>query len=362
MPATRHHPYGPSALPMYNACSAFERAEDDGSPSKDRDFGTDAHTRLEAMLKGEEVDWEGYSPFDKQELEWAVDTVKSQMSSEFPLEVEQELQVFGDSGDELTFGTVDVVNGDQIWDLKTGKMDPDFHYLQMAAYALGVMQRSGKTDKVRATILYSRLKVPYSFDITYDEAKSAVEDVFARIMFDEAIPTPNERCAYCAKAGNCDALLSIMESLTGNEIPADWEIDPDSWAMVSSICKKADVFISNAKSIIRKGMVDEQIQAPGLKVRNSRGNRYISDLVSAFPKVGLNQEEFLSCCSISVGNLEGKVADVRGTTKKETEFILEDELGELLQRGKDKAFVVEDKPRVPKKRKPAKKQNKTTNK
>lgn len=355
MPATRHHEYGPSSLPFYNACSAFQKCEDDGSPNPDRDFGTNCHSKLEAILKGEKVSWEGWSPFHRQDLEWAADIVKTQMSSEFPLEVEAELEISSPSGDQLTFGTVDVINGMQIWDLKTGKMDPDFHYLQMAAYALGVMQRANSTDSVVATILYSRLKVPYTFEITHKEAKAAVEGVFAQIMFDDPVETPNEKCSFCAKAGNCGALLDMMESITGDKIPPDWETDPDSWSKVNSICKRAEDFIETAKGFIRKRMIDDGVRAAGLKIRSSRGNRFLTDIVAAFPRLELSQEEFLSCCSISVGSLEEKVAEVRGTTKKETEGILEQKLGDLLQRGKDKTFVVEDKPFVPRKRKPANK-------
>ena len=114
--------------------------------------------------------------------------------------------------EEITFGSMDAYCKGHLFDLKTGQKRD--YKQQMAAYALGVMQKY-KEKKLTCHLVYSRFKEVQKFDLTKEEAEDIVYAIVDSVNDPTRSPWPCEYCAWCARKESCTALKHFAYTIGG---------------------------------------------------------------------------------------------------------------------------------------------------
>ena len=114
--------------------------------------------------------------------------------------------------EEITFGSMDAYCKGHLFDLKTGQKRD--YKQQMAAYALGVMQKY-KEKKLTCHLVYSRFKEVQKFDLTREEAEDIVYAIVDSVNDPTRSPWPCEYCAWCARKESCTALKHFAYTIGG---------------------------------------------------------------------------------------------------------------------------------------------------
>ena len=99
-----------------------------------------------------------------------------------------------------------------LFELKTGQVRD--YKQQMAAYALGVMQKFGD-KKLTCHLVYSRFKRADTFDLTITEAQDIVYGIMDSVNDPTRSPWPCSYCAWCARKESCTALNQFAYTVTG---------------------------------------------------------------------------------------------------------------------------------------------------
>lgn len=115
-------------------------------------------------------------------------------------------------GEEVTFGSADAYCKGHLFDLKTGQIRD--YKQQMAAYALGVMQKTGEKS-LTCHLVYSRFKHVDKYDLTLEEAESIVFGIVDSVDDPTRSPWPCEYCAWCDRKENCTALKHFAYTIGG---------------------------------------------------------------------------------------------------------------------------------------------------
>ena len=114
--------------------------------------------------------------------------------------------------EEITFGSMDAYCKGHLFDLKTGQKR-DFKQ-QMAAYALGVMQKY-REKKLTCHLVYSKTKEVEKFDLTREEAEDIVYASVDSVNDPTRSPWPCEYCAWCDRKESCTALKHFAYTIGG---------------------------------------------------------------------------------------------------------------------------------------------------
>lgn len=379
---SHHKKFSPSSLPVLNICPLFESGGEGGGDTEDRDMGTVMHgylaRRLEIKASGTPLigrllptTQEGKIDLDGRErLDWAIDRIWMEVSSEWPVSIEQTLHLIDDDFNEVTYGTADVVNGPNIFDLKTGERNDEFYWFQLACYAL-MQMRAGGFDRARCHLVYTRWRQIYSFDVTREEAEEAV---FGLIEYLESPapkkPVPNDKCKWCSKQLTCEGPAAMaMAIASGRE---DWELEnyhssqinepvemAKAWRLAHLMEKWVEAVKFQAKQMALAG-----IPLPGLVLKDRAGSRYVEGTpgdvykVLTDAKISIPREQFLEACSLALGKLEDIYVELEGGVKAAAKRKLNEALEPIMRAGKPIQFLQVDKPKAlktPKPRKPRKK-------
>ena len=124
---------------------------------------------------------------------------------------EERVSVMRD-GKEVTFGSMDAYCKGHLFDLKTGQIRD--YKQQMAAYALGVMQKYGD-EKLEWHLVYSRFKYVNKFSLTREEAEDIVFGIIDSVNDPTRSPWPCEYCMWCARKKTCTALKHFAYTIGG---------------------------------------------------------------------------------------------------------------------------------------------------
>ena len=124
---------------------------------------------------------------------------------------EERVSVMRD-GKEVTFGSMDAYCKGHLFDLKTGQIRD--YKQQMAAYALGVMQKYGD-EKLECHLVYSRFKYVDKFSLTREEAEDIVFGIIDSVNDPTRSPWPCEYCMWCARKKTCTALKHFAYTIGG---------------------------------------------------------------------------------------------------------------------------------------------------
>ena len=161
-----------------------------------------------------------------KEIVWAASYILS-VAGRKKLISEQRVSIMRD-GEEISFGSMDAYCKGHLFDLKTG-MKRDYKQ-QMAAYALGVMQKFGD-KKLTCHLVYSRFKDGETFDIELEEAERIVYGIVDSVKDPTRSPWPCDYCRWCSRKDNCTAIKHFSYTIAGQveamkQINLDDPLDP----------------------------------------------------------------------------------------------------------------------------------------
>ena len=145
-----------------------------------------------------------------KEVLWAAQYIMSVVGRKKLITEERISIMRGD--EEITFGSMDAYCKGHLFDLKTGQIRD--YKQQMAAYALGVMQKYGE-KKLTCHLVYSRFKHVETFDLTCAEAEDIVYGIVDSVNDPTRSPWPCEYCAWCDRKETCTALKHFAYTIGG---------------------------------------------------------------------------------------------------------------------------------------------------
>jgi len=145
-----------------------------------------------------------------KEVLWAAQYIMSVVGRKKLITEERISIMRGD--EEITFGSMDAYCKGHLFDLKTGQIRD--YKQQMAAYALGVMQKYGE-KKLTCHLVYSRFKHVEAFDLTCAEAEDIVYGIVDSVNDPTRSPWPCEYCAWCDRKETCTALKHFAYTIGG---------------------------------------------------------------------------------------------------------------------------------------------------
>ncbi len=312
MTLTKHHPiFSPSSFPMLAECPCFERSHDEAAillePSEKtttyRDRGTLLHEVFASELAAVESPDKGYlTPHELEGIEWAVDYVLAHITKGWPVEIEQQVVLLDDGFHIVTFGTADVLNGPQVFDLKTG----DYHnyWLQIAVYALAQMDRIG-IDETEVKVLFSRFKKAHELRISREEARGRIFAVVEKVIDPTKKPRANPYCRWCRKISKCPAVVHLA---SGERIKNYKYDEPNELAHALFRARLLKDWAAQIEQDAKK-MALAGIELPGFELKSRQGAREIVDVKRAHELSGLPPDEFLALCNLPVGALEDLIAE-----------------------------------------------------
>lgn len=329
-----HHPtLPPSSFPGFAACPQYVR---DGGSNDAMEAGTSLHKMLECALNGRAVDYpDGES---ESKISWAINKIKERAVGD--LYTERKVVLYDDDLEEITFGTADVLVSSpqaQVMDLKSGY--PSKPYVeQLELYALAWMQEIS-ADTCECIILYAGEKTTESWSISYKDAHAKIINIIDSVNRGDPA-RPCEFCEWCNKRMTCSALSSVAvkvatayePTLDLAEYHASKITDPAQMAKALAVAEILEDWSKSvkhhAKELARGGAV-----IPNYTLKPGRERREIIDILSGYKASGMTADEFLSCCSVSVPDLEKLVAKQLGnkSVTKAAKQELAARLGNLIE-------------------------------
>lgn len=326
-----HHKHSPSSFPMKNRCPLYEA----GPVGDAANRGTAMHDSLAKMLGAEPtLDLFELSEEDTNEVKWAYDYIKANTSETWRTEVEVKLSYHNAAMKELYFGTGDVVNGPNIYDLKTGEQHAYWH--QMAGYALALMSERGYST-VNITLMFSRYKSVKKYVITREQAEPAIMDILTRVEDPNSEPRPNEFCGWCKKNVVCPAVKERVNAIVTYN---DWKLDtynPDELAKNPDELAKAIHLSRMMKKWVDAidGIAKEHENIPGFEWKEVKGRKKVNYMAELFLSLGDNLgkiqlDDFLKACNISISALEKFISEAKGITKKEAKKFIDSKLSHCI--------------------------------
>ena len=289
----------PSSLPMLQQCSAFSS----GVAGEFAEAGQDRHAALTSLLKDDDAD--GLSLLEPEQAEvvlWAEEYIRTKAPmDEHPLHSERTLTLLDGEFNEIMRGTPDVVCGGELFDLKWRERD---YGAQMAAYALMLMEESGRTE-IRVHVIFGAFKRVEVYEISKDGAEKLVNDILESAK--TPTPTPCDYCGWCSKRLTCQPFLDAAEKVAKgySDLPAAQEWHPSKmetgeeiaaalWIWRTILSKWGESVEFHAfEAATKKGMT-----LPGFDLKSKAGRSWCSDVATAFTVSKLPQNFFLMCCDL----------------------------------------------------------------
>ena len=351
---THHHPFSPSRLQQLKECPGSAKMQEGliEVPSPEADEGTMLHDRIVSRNLG------GLTA-EQEKLVTECIQFMDGFKDENLIEVQQEfrLTVYKDEA-VLTYGTADVV---MIWkdyaiviDWKFGRnpVKDASRNLQLAAYALATMQKYG-VRRVKAIIYQPRIHACTSYEFTRPEAilHNIGLVIAAAKDDDKLVLRAGDACRYCLAKAKCPAFHERFESL-GSEPETNALADPNVLLAYWEKSKVVEKFLKELKEAV-EAYVNEHGELGGWKFKEKPGNREFTDTTAVFERMSdiLTPGEFSSLCKVSVATLVDFVtaklvaaATAKGEklTKTNAKKLVEEQLGDLITRGKSTRSLVKE--------------------
>lgn len=335
----------PSSLPALDQCAKFS-----GGSSEFAEEGTVRHAILATALKTNstaDIQFSAETNTDAEGITWAADYILLHApSSDYPIEVEQTRSWLGPDFTVRT-GTPDVVCGPVIFDFKWRWRD---YTAQMADYALERFDAG--FERVTVHLLFGAHRRYEIVEFTRESAERIVSGILAKAEAPDAQPTPCDYCGWCAHRLTCSAVLERVNAVVEGRV--DWGLATYHSTEIATaeqmgkaleiarlVKKWADAVEYEAKRMVGRGDIPE-----GFKLQDRKGNRFISSVAEAFPRVGLSQEVFLKACEVGFSDLAKLYAEIHGMKKAAAERAVAELLGDVLQRKASSQRLVSDKSKI----------------
>jgi hypothetical protein len=342
-----HHPtLPPSSFPGFSACPQYVRA---GGSSEAMDEGTEAHAALSSMLLGKSTvaDYDGKKW--EADVEWAMDIIREITGGFFKTEFR--LSLFDGDFDEITFGTTDVVckSPCMVIDYKSGYPAKSYKE-QLELYAAAWMDIA-LNDNCECVLIYGAARKVEKWYVSYREARDRSMQIIESVKRGDPAK-PCEFCEWCAKRVGCEAVNAVavkvatgyVDSFNLAEYHASAISDPAQMAKALYVAGIMDDWAKSvkhhAKELAKGGAI-----IPGYGLKDGRTNREIIDIQAAYKASGMSAEQFLSCCSASVPDLEKIIAEQMGnkSVTKPVKEELNKRLGALIETKRGDQILAKEK-------------------
>ena len=293
--------------------------------------GTDRHDALEAMLRGDTSLLRTLPDQEIEALEWAYHLVKEIASrTEAKIETEVLLPIYRD-GVQVMQGTLDVIVGDHLFDLKWSELEYDH---QLAAYAIALMQRS-KYSSVTVHVMYAANQRVHSYNLSYAEAAALVWPVYDAVANPTSPAVPNNYCSWCNHQLTCAAIVSnvnkVAESFEVATVDSMALVSPERVAAALNLAYLAEDWAHEVK-LHAKELALAGMQIPGYAIAERAGNRQIeSDRINdAYAVLGIPHQEFMSACSVTITQLETAFAKAHDLKKSQAKVLFDTRLSGII--------------------------------
>jgi len=330
-----HHEFGPSCLRRRELCpgSVYEERDlpDISNPASER--GTRLHGLIASVISKEEV--EAHSDDEREIIQdmynFFMDyLVRSGKNPKYTPEIRLS---YGDDKGVLFFGTCDVLilnlqnKHGIIIDWKTGfkEVDSAEDNIQGLGYAVCAMQMYN-LDSV--TVVFYNPVIHQKTEYTFERNKSLFNHV-QRVISDSKNGKGNlkpgeEQCRYCKAAlhGTCPAFRGIATELyeVAKRQPLEMISTMPDQTLVDVVEKgKLISKFSDAAEKELKERCEKHGEVCGYFLKEVSGGREASDLKGLWGmlKPELDQDDFLSCCKVSIPSLEKQFIKATGSPVKE---------------------------------------------
>jgi hypothetical protein len=326
---------------MLSECPKFE-----GAPSEFAQAGLARHKAIAAFLQGNEQAFDDFGEEEQESLIWAADYIKLKAPmQDFPLVIETKRRAVLPNG-VLLEGTPDICCGNQIFDLKWRPRD---YTSQMAAYAWMALD-DGSFPSVQAHLLFAQVQTYRVLSFDQASAWGIIKPIIEHVDAPFAAPTPCGFCGWCNKKLKCEALIQQVNiAIKSNP---EWDLPQwhssemktaEEMGMALKIARTLSDWCDSVEFHAKEMAVKQGIVAQGFTINTRKGNRFIDDVVTAYQKAGLPQEEFLKTCTIKPRTLFDLYATFHGLKKAAAEREVERRLGETIQRKDSIVMLVQEK-------------------
>ena len=271
---------------------------------------------------------------------------------------EQRLQICDENGNEISYGFADVVilhpdDRMSIIDWKFGRnpVAEVNRNLQLAAYALGAMQKFNKTA-CHCHVYQPRCYSASDYNFTKPAAILAnIENVIAAATGGALILNPEpEACKYCLAKFKCPAFNSKFSALAVR--PAFDLTDPDQLVKLYEQSKLVERFCREIEAAMKK-YIDAHGSCGSWHYKEKPGNRECTDALRMFEVVSnlLTPAEFNACVTVSISRLVDSVVEKvqaaetaagRKITKVAAKAQVEEMIRDVVQRGKAPRLLAQD--------------------
>ena len=302
-----------SSLPALAKCGAWQSQPFD---TKLTLTGRDRHEALEAAFKGDRTKLEALPTDDREGIEWAEDRINALISDTWPLEWEKsgKLEIDG----MTVTGRWDLMNGPQGFDLKNHTPIEGRSYKpQLALYALMAMHRDD-LDEFTYHTLYAARKVAEETRFTRAGAEELVRGIIANVLKGEA--TPCAYCNWCARAATCPA-LNQTAMVVASDYAAELKAydprkmtDPVQLSRALKMARALKPWTQEVERVAKEQALSGAV-LDGFKVQERVLPAKVTDLNEAFNAVDLSAEQFMECCSLTLGKLYHAYAGAHGVKK-----------------------------------------------
>ena len=336
MTTQKHHPCSPSVLYRRELCPGSMRMEQDLP-----DIPNDASIR--GIMMHDIVSKKILNPYfciepgiSADDSELVQDMIRFHESRLHLTEGEktfvEEYLDYKKNNDVLFFGTCDVLilhpNTECaiLIDWKTGRtpVDEAEDNCQGAAYAIAAMQRY---KLLFCTVIFFNPTIHQKTEYTFENSDALrwnIEKIIERANDPDAPCIPGEKqCLYCKAAlhGTCPAFRGIATELyeVAKRQPLEMiSTMPDSTLV--DVVEKGKLIskFSDAAEKELKERCEKHGEVCGYFLKEVSGGREADDLKGLWGmlKPELNQDDFLSCCKVSIPSLEKAFIKASGSTVK----------------------------------------------
>jgi CRISPR/Cas system-associated exonuclease Cas4 (RecB family) len=298
-----------SAMATYADCAGKFQLEITCPPSEGG-AAADMGTRIHAFLAGEEIvlNDEEQAIADRCQEEYAEILETLNFGEPDHVTIEKRLW-YGD----IWSGQIDLILhwGDKVLivDWKTGRVgtgNSAADNIQLRAYSVLVRKNLNIKEAYVAIVqpMAQKYTIAHYDIVDLIAAEHQIQGIVEAAMHPDAPRTPSpSACKYCRAKSKCPEAGGVASELavfTPAQVPAL------SNEAISDFLDKADVveaFIEAIRDEAKTRLL-QGYEIAGRKLASGRTSRSIEDLSGAFERLGLDSDQFLSACKVSVPALE----------------------------------------------------------
>lgn len=350
-----HHEFSPSRLEQFRLCPGSYYMQQ-GLPEEESEWSKEGQLLHNAVATG---CLDGLNDEQATAVQSCLDFLKSMVHPTDQVFYEHKLTV--DYDDKvLTEGIADViiVNPEE---KKAYVIDWKFGYnpvknvaenIQVATYAVGVMQRFG-VSSCKAFVFQPRIR--FKSHYTFTNASAIIANIRSIIQWaksrDLVLKASESACRYCRARLNCPAFRLNFQRLSACKPDYDLSDIPTLVSLYEA-SKEVKSFISEVEAAVKQ-VIEAKGRCGNYVFQTAEGAREVKDLNALYAVVKdyLTPQEFNAVCKITLGKFETALSEkliaeaaVRGEklTKTEAKSRCYAMIAHLISRGNPTKKIVEE--------------------